>query len=203
MNRIKMNSKKKIILDCDPGHDDMMAIMLAAASENVDLVGVTTVAGNQTGDKTFRNACQVLTLIKEDIPVARGSDKPLVRDLVTSPQFHGQTGLDGAHLPPVGIKPLTVHAADFIITTLEQSRKKMTLIPTGPLTNIALALIKAPRIKEKIERIVLMGGGMHDFNVTPAAEYNIYVDPEAARIVFGSGVPLTMVGLDVTNRAKL
>ncbi len=196
-----MNNRKRILIDCDPGHDDMMAIMLASASEEVELAGVTTVAGNQTGDKTFRNACQVLTLIREDAPVARGSDKPLVRELLTAPQFHGQTGLDGADLPPVGISPLDVHAADFIIMTLEQSREKMILVPTGPLTNIALALIKAPRIKEKVERIVLMGGGMHDSNVTPAAEYNIYVDPEAAKVVFESGVPITMVGLDVTNRA--
>ncbi len=196
-----MNNRKKILIDCDPGHDDMMALMLASASEKVDLVGVTTVAGNQTGEKTFKNACQVLTLIGEKVPVARGSDKPLLRDLVTAPQFHGQTGLDGADLPPSALTPLHVHASDFIITTLQKSREKLILVPTGPLTNVALAFIKAPWIKDKIERIILMGGGMRDSNVTPAAEFNIYVDPEAAKIVFESGVPLTMVGLDVTNRA--
>ncbi len=196
-----MNKRKKILIDCDPGHDDMMAIMLASASDEVDLAGVTTVAGNQTGDKTFRNACQVLTLIGEDVPVARGADKPLLRELVTAPRFHGQTGLDGADLPPSGIEALDMHASDFIIMTLRKSREKMVLVPTGPLTNVALALIKAPEITEKIERIVLMGGGMRDSNVTPAAEFNIYVDPEAAKVVFGAGVPLTMVGLDVTNRA--
>ncbi len=195
-----MADRKKIIIDCDPGHDDMMAIMLAAASENIELLGVTTVAGNQTGDKTFDNALKVVTLIGADIPVARGSDKPLVRDLVTAPQFHGQTGLDGADLPEAGIVPFDGHASDFIISTVKQ-HAPVTLVPTGPLTNVALALAKDPEIKDSIERIVLMGGGMRDSNVTPAAEFNIYVDPEAARIVFESGIPITMVGLDVTNRA--
>lgn len=191
---------RKIIIDCDPGHDDMMAIMLAAASGNVNLLGITTVAGNQTGDKTFTNALKVVTLIGENIPVARGCDKPLVRELVTAPQFHGQTGLDGADLPSAVINPAAEHACDFIISTARQNGT-ITLVPTGPLTNIALALTKDPGIKNNIERIVLMGGGMHDSNVTPAAEFNIYVDPEAAKIVFNSGIPITMVGLDVTNRA--
>ena len=196
-----MNDKKKIIIDCDPGHDDMMAIMLAAASDQVELLGVTTVAGNQTGDKTFQNALKIITLINEDIPVSRGCDKPLVRELVTAPQFHGQTGLDGADLPESGITPSDMHASDFIISTAMKSDERIVLVPTGPLTNVALALSKAPGIKDRIERIVLMGGGMRDSNVTPAAEFNIYVDPEAAKIVFDSGIPVTMVGLDVTNRA--
>ncbi|MCF6334461.1 MAG: nucleoside hydrolase [Spirochaetales bacterium] len=192
-----------IIIDCDPGHDDMMAIMLAAASDEIDLLGVTTVAGNQTGDKTFENALRVLTLINEEIPVARGADKPLLRELVTAPEFHGQSGLDGAELPEPGIKSLDIDAVDFIINMLEESLEKIVLVPTGPLTNIAMVLLKKPEIKQKIERIVLMGGGMHDSNVTPAAEFNIYVDPEAAKIVFDSGVPVTMVGLDVTNKALM
>jgi len=197
-----MNDKKKIIIDCDPGHDDMMAIMLAAASDQVELLGVTTVAGNQTGDKTFQNALKIITLINEDIPVSRGCDKPLVRELVTAPQFHGQTGLDGADLPESGITPSDMHASDFIIiSSVMKSDERIVLVPTGPLTNVALALSKAPGIKDRIERIVLMGGGMRDSNVTPAAEFNIYVDPEAAKIVFDSGIPVTMVGLDVTNRA--
>ncbi len=192
-----------IIIDCDPGHDDMMAIMLAAASDEIDLLGVTTVAGNQTGDKTFENALRVLTLINEEIPVARGADKPLLRELVTAPEFHGQSGLDGAELPEPGIKSLDIDAVDFIINMLEESLEKIVLVPTAPLTNIAMVLLKKPEIKQKIERIVLMGGGMHDSNVTPAAEFNIYVDPEAAKIVFDSGVPVTMVGLDVTNKALM
>ena len=193
----------RVIIDCDPGHDDMMAIMLASASEDIDLLGVTTVAGNQTGDKTFENALRILTLINVEIPVARGSDKPLLRELVTAPQFHGQSGLEGAELPESNIQPMDMDAVDFIISMLEESLEKIVLIPTGPLTNIALVLLKNPRIKSKIERIVLMGGGMHDSNVTPVAEFNIYVDPEAAQIVFDSGVPITLVGLDVTNKALM
>ena len=193
----------RVIIDCDPGHDDMMAIMLASASEQLDLLGVTTVAGNQTGDKTFENALRILTLINEKVPVARGADKPLLRELVTAPQFHGQSGLDGAELPEPGIKSLDIDAVDFIIDMLEESLEKIVLVPTGPLTNIAMVLLKKPEIRHKIERIVMMGGGMHDSNVTPVAEFNIYVDPEAAKIVFGSGVPITMVGLDVTNRALM
>ena len=193
----------RIIIDCDPGHDDMMAIMLASASDKIDLLGVTTVAGNQTGDKTFENALRVLTLINEELPVARGADKPLLRELVTAPEFHGQSGLDGAELPEPNIKALDIDAVDFIINMLEKSLEKIVLVPTGPLTNIAMLLLKKPEIKNKIERIVLMGGGMHDSNVTPAAEFNIYVDPEAAKIVFESGIPITMVGLDVTNKALM
>lgn len=193
----------RVIIDCDPGHDDMMAIMLASASEHIDLLGVTTVAGNQTGDKTLDNALRILTLINEELSVARGADKPLLRELVTAPRFHGQSGLDGAELPEPRIEALDIDAVDFIIDMLEESLEKIVLVPTGPLTNIAMVLLKNPDIKHKIERIVLMGGGMHDSNVTPVAEFNIYVDPEAAKIVFESGVPITMVGLDVTNKALM
>jgi inosine-uridine nucleoside N-ribohydrolase len=191
---------KKILLDCDPGHDDMMAIMLASVDSNIEVLGLTTVAGNQTGDKTFINARSILTLLgREDIPLARGADKPLTRELVVAPEIHGKSGLDGARLPEPLAPYLDCHAADFIIDTLKASNEKVTLVPTGPLTNVALALIKAPEIREKISDIVLMGGGVYDSNITPAAEFNIYVDPEAARIVFQSGVPLTMIGLDVPN----
>ena len=193
---------KKVIMDCDPGHDDMVAIMLAIADEDIDLLGITTVAGNQTGDKTFRNALRILTLLnRKDIPVARGFDKPLVRELKTAPAFHGVSGLDGADLPEPEVTPLKKHAVDFITDTLMKSDGGIYLVPTGPLTNVAVALLKDPRIKEKIERIVLMGGGVFDSNTTPAAEFNFYVDPEAAKIVFESGVPITMVGLDVTDKA--
>ncbi len=193
---------KKVIMDCDPGHDDMVAIMLAIADEDIDLLGITTVAGNQTGDKTFRNALRILTLLnRKDIPVARGFDKPLVRELKTAPAFHGVSGLDGADLPEPEVTPLKKHAVDFITDTLMKSDGGIYLVPTGPLTNVAVALLKEPRVKEKIERIVLMGGGVFDSNTTPAAEFNFYVDPEAAKIVFESGVPITMVGLDVTDKA--
>ena len=193
---------KKVLMDCDPGHDDMVAIMLAAASDKIDLLGITTVAGNQTGEKTFNNTLRILTLLnRKDIPVARGFDKPIARELTTAPEIHGVSGLDGADLPEPRVKPLKIHAADFIIKTLRKSKDSTYLVPTGPLTNVATALLKAPDIKEKIERIVLMGGAVFDSNITPAAEFNIYVDPEAAEIVFESGVPLTMVGLDVTDKA--
>jgi inosine-uridine nucleoside N-ribohydrolase len=193
---------KRILLDCDPGHDDMMAMMLACASDDIDLLGITTVAGNQIGEKTFRNALQVLTLIDErKIPVARGADAPLSRELTVAPKIHGKSGLDGAELPEADIVPLDMPAADFIIRTLKQVDDKITLVPTGPLTNIASVLLQDASVKEKIERIVLMGGALYDSNITPAAEFNIFVDPEAAKIVFESGLPITMIGLDVTNKA--
>jgi inosine-uridine nucleoside N-ribohydrolase len=194
----------KIILDCDPGHDDMMAIMLASASSELEILGITTVAGNQTGEKTFENARKILTLIgREDLPLARGADKPIVRELITAPQIHGTSGLDGAELPGPDAPFLDVHAVDFIIDTVKASKQKVTLVPTGPLTNIGLALIKAPEIKENLNEIVLMGGAVYDSNMTPGSEFNIFVDPEAAREVFLSGVPVTMVGLDVTNKSLM
>jgi len=193
---------KPILIDCDPGHDDMVAIMVAVASPELELVGVTTVAGNQTGAKTYLNALKTLTLIGETgIPVARGADKPLFRDLTVAPEIHGVSGLDGADLPEPGFQGVEQHAVDFLIQTIMESSRPLILVPTGPLTNVALAMLKDPRITTKLERIVLMGGAVFDSNITPAAEFNIYVDPEAAKVVFGSGVPLTMVGLDVTNKA--
>ncbi len=193
---------KRIIIDCDPGHDDMMAIMLACASPEIELIGITTVAGNQTGEKTFRNALKTLTLInRRNIPVARGADRPLKRELTVAPEIHGVSGLDGADLPEPGFEGLNIQATDFIIKTVLESAEKIILVPTGPLTNIASTFRQKPDIKERIERIVLMGGAVCDSNITPAAEFNIYVDPEAAEIVFASGLPITMVGLDVTNKA--
>lgn len=193
--------KKRIILDCDPGHDDAIAIMLACACDELEVLGITTVAGNQTVDKTLQNALKVLTLIKENVPVAGGFSKPLFRDLVTAPEIHGESGLDGAELPNPTLRPLGVHAVEFIIKTLNAVEDKIYLVATGPLTNIAGAIMLEPSIKRKIQRIVLMGGGIRDANVTPAAEFNIYVDPEAAKIVFEAGIPITMVGLDATNKA--
>ena len=144
---------------------------------------------------------KILTLIGEDLPVARGFDKPLFQELVTAPEIHGETGLDGADLPAPSVKPCEVHAVNFIVETLLSADDPVYLVPTGPLTNIAGALLLAPGVKEKIKRIVLMGGGVLESNKTPAAEFNIYVDPEAAKIVFESGIPITMVGLDATNKA--
>jgi len=195
---------KRILIDCDPGHDDMMAIMLACASSELELAGVTTVAGNQTGEKTYRNALRTLTLIgRTDIPVARGADKPLLRALTVAPEIHGVSGLDGADLPEARFQGIAESAAGFLVRTIMASREPPTLVPTGPLTNVALALLEEPRLAGKLERIVLMGGAVADSNISPAAEFNIYVDPEAAKIVFGSGIPIVMVGLDVTNKALL
>ena len=193
---------RKVILDCDPGHDDMMAIILACSSPELSVQGITTVAGNQEGEKTFQNALKILNLIGEyNLPVARGFDKPILRDLITAPHIHGNSGLEGAFLEQSDIVPMKEHAVDFIIHTLLESKDKVCLIPTGPLTNVAVSLIKEPEIKNKIERIILMGGAIHDSNIIPGAEFNIYVDPEAAQIVFRSGLPITQVVVDVTNRA--
>jgi inosine-uridine nucleoside N-ribohydrolase len=137
------------------------------------------------------------------VPAARGADKPLLRELTVAPEIHGVSGLDGADLPEPGFQGLAEHAVDFLIRTIQRSREKVTLVPTGPLTNVALALLEDPSLARKLERIVLMGGAVFDSNVTPAAEFNIYVDPEAARVVFGCGAPIVMVGLDVTNKARL
>jgi Inosine-uridine nucleoside N-ribohydrolase len=195
---------KKIILDCDPGHDDMLAIILALSSKDLDVLGISTVAGNQTGEKTYVNALRVLNLIgRTDLKVSRGFDKPILRELVTAPQIHGVSGLDGANLPEPKGNETHKHAVDFIIETIMSSPEKVYLVPTGPLTNVAVSLIKEPCLKDHIEKIVLMGGAFHDSNFTPGAEFNIYVDPEAAKLVFESGIPIVMVGLDVTNRALL
>lgn len=193
-----------VIIDCDPGHDDMIAIMFAEADPEINLLGITTVAGNQTGEKTFLNALKVLTLTgRTDLPVARGADVPLFRELTVAPEIHGVSGLDGADLPESTVKPRDMHAVDLIEELVYGSDDKVTLVPTGPLTNIAMTFLKNPAIKDRIEKIVLMGGAVFDSNITPAAEFNIYVDPEAADIVFRSGVPVTMVGLDVTNKALI
>ena len=188
----------KILLDCDPGHDDAIALLLALASPEVELLGVTTVAGNQTLDKTTANAIRVLELAdRGEIPVAAGADRPLVRDRTVAANVHGETGLDGPDLPPPQGAPVEAHAVDFLAERLAGA----TLVATGPLTNVALLLARYPDARP--ERIVLMGGAIAEGNVTPAAEFNIWADPEAAARVFASGLDVTMVGLDVTHRALL
>ncbi|MGY4707442.1 nucleoside hydrolase [Candidatus Bipolaricaulota sp. J31] len=196
-----MAAAKKAILDCDPGHDDALAIVLACAAEEIELLGITTVAGNQTVDKTTHNALRILTLIGAEVPVARGAERPLISPLVTAPEIHGESGLDGAELPDPAFGPLPEHAVEFLVRTIREAPEPVILVPTGPLTNVALALRLAPDIAGRIERIILMGGAARESNATPAAEFNIYADPEAAHIVFTSGIPITMVGLDVTHRA--
>jgi pyrimidine-specific ribonucleoside hydrolase len=193
-----------ILIDCDPGHDDAMALLLALASPEVELVGVTAVAGNQTLEKTTANALRVLELAgRGDIEVAAGADRPLLRAPVVAASVHGETGLDGPDLPPAAGTPVEAHAIDFIADRLRTAETPLTLVPTGPLTNIALLLARHPGVIDRIERIVLMGGAIAEGNVTPAAEFNIWADPEAAARVFASGLDVTMVGLDVTHRALM
>ncbi len=192
-----------IIIDCDPGHDDAVALMLAVASPEIDLLAVTTVAGNTTLEKTTANAIRVLDLLGQDTPVGAGADRPLVRDLVVAEYVHGPSGLDGPVLKPPSRESDPLRAVELIARTLEQSARPVTLVPIGPLTNIALFLAVYPELVPKIERIVLMGGSIGMGNVTPAAEFNVYVDPEAAARVFGSGLDVTMIGLDVTLQALL
>ncbi len=187
----------KILLDCDPGHDDAIALLLALGSPEVDLLGVTTVAGNQTLEKCTANALRVLEHVgRGDIPVAAGAGRPLVRQQRVAANVHGETGLDGPDLPPAQGAPVDQHAADFLA---ERIAPDVVLVPTGPLTNVALMLARYPDVRP--ERIVLMGGAIAEGNVTPAAEFNIWADPEAAARVFASGIDLTMVGLDVTHKA--
>ena len=195
-------SPKPVILDVDPGHDDAVAIMMACGSPGLDLLAVTTVAGNATLPKTTRNALRVLSLIgRADVPVAAGASGPLVRELRTAEDIHGESGMDGPDIPEPTFEPDDRGAIELIADTLREAPDPVALIPVGPLTNIAAFLRTHPDLKEKISRVSLMGGSMGLGNTTPAAEFNIYVDPEAAREVFGSGLPITMSGLDVTHQA--
>lgn len=193
-----------VILDCDPGHDDAIALILALASPELKVLAVTTSAGNQTPDKTLNNALRILTLLgRDDIPVAAGAPKPLARELIIADNVHGESGLDGPKLPDPAFAPVAMTALELMAKCLRESPEPVTLVPTGPLTNIALLLAAHPELKQKIARIVQMGGAAGAGNWTPAAEFNIYVDPEAADMVFKSGIPITMCGLDVTHQAQV
>lgn len=195
--------KRPVIIDCDPGHDDAIALLLAFSSDKLDVRAVTTVAGNQTIEKTLNNALRVLSFAGVNVEVSRGAAKPLVRELKTAPKVHGESGLDGPELPPPTIMPSGRSAVETIVDVLNKSEEKITLIPTGALTNVAQVLLVHPEVKDRIERISLMGGSCVGGNWTPAAEFNILVDPEAAKIVFDSGIPITMCGLDVTHKAQI
>ncbi|MEM0550081.1 MULTISPECIES: pyrimidine-specific ribonucleoside hydrolase RihA [Aeromonas] len=193
-----------VILDCDPGHDDAIALILALASPELKVLAVTTSAGNQTPDKTLNNALRILTLLgRDDILVAAGAPKPLARELIIADNVHGESGLDGPKLPDPAFAPQAMTGIELMARCLRESPEPVTLVPTGPLTNIALLLAAHPELKGKIARIVLMGGAAGAGNWTPAAEFNIYVDPEAADMVFKSGIPITMCGLDVTHEAQV
>jgi pyrimidine-specific ribonucleoside hydrolase len=188
-----------LLLDCDPGHDDAIALLLALASPELDLLGVTTVSGNQTLDKTTANALRVLEFAgRGDVPVAAGASAPLVRERVVADYVHGETGLDGPDLPPPHGAPVAAHAVAFLAEQI-RGRLDVTLVATGPLTNVALLLALEPDARPA--RIVLMGGAIGEGNSTPAAEFNIWCDPEAAARVFASGIETTMIGLDVTHQA--
>ena len=193
-----------VVMDVDPGHDDALAILLAYARSEIDLRGITVVAGNQTLPKTLRNCLQVCTVAGiTDVPVAAGAAMPMLRPQEIAPEVHGESGLEGPQLPEPTVQAESLHAVDLIARVIEASDSPVTLIPTGPLTNIALFLLKYPDLKERIAHICLMGGAIAEGNKTPSAEFNIYVDPEAARIVFNAGLPLTMIGLDVTHKALI
>ena len=197
-----MNGPIPLLLDCDPGHDDAIAMLLALASPEVELVGVTTVAGNQTLEKTTANAIRVLELVERaDVPVAAGAERPLVREPHVAVSVHGETGMDGPELPPPRGAPLERHAVDFLADEIRARNGHVVLVPVGPLTNVGLLLALHPDARP--ERIVLMGGAVAEGNVTPAAEFNIWADPEAAQRVFASGIDVTMIGLDVTHRAPM
>ena len=196
-----MTKKIPVILDGDPGHDDAIAWVLANASPMLDIKAVTSVCGNQTIQKTTYNAGRIMTLIGLDVPLAMGRVKPLVADAIIAPTVHGNSGLDGPALPEPKNQPVEQDACTLMAQILQQSEEPVALVPTGPLTNIATLLLLYPELKPKIKHIYLMGGGIQFGNWTPAAEFNILVDPEAADIVFRSGVPITMAGLDVTERA--
>ncbi len=194
---------EKIIIDTDPGQDDAFAILLALASPELDVLGITAVAGNVPLSLTEKNARKICELAgRPDIRVFAGASQPMSGALVTAEHVHGSTGLDGAELPEPVMALQQEHAVDFIIETLRTHPPgTVTLCPLGPLTNIAKALTKAPEIAGRIRRIVMMGGGLFEGgNITPAAEFNIYVDPQAATVVFASGVPIVMMPLDVTHK---
>ena len=191
-----------IIHDCDPGHDDAIATMLAAGDPAVDLLAITTVAGNQTLEKTTLNARRVCTLAGiHDVPVAAGCARPLTRPLQVAADVHGESGLDGPRFGEPTVQVVDQHAVDLMHRVLQEHPEPVTLVPTGPLTNVALLLTRYPEDAARIREIVLMGGSTERGNVSPYAEFNIYVDPEAAAIVFGGGVPVTMCGLNVTHQA--
>jgi inosine-uridine nucleoside N-ribohydrolase len=193
-----------LIHDCDPGHDDAIALLLALASPEFQLLGVTMVAGNQTLELTTSNAIRVLDHAgRPDVPVVAGAGRPLVRARHEDTRGHGETGLDGPELPPPSRQPARVHAVDWMARVISEKADPVVLVATGPLTNVALLLARHPEVEHRLGPLVLMGGAIGEGNVTPAAEFNIWADPEAAARVFESDLDLTMVGLDVTYRALM
>lgn len=193
---------RPIILDCDPGHDDALAIALALARPQVQVLALTTVAGNAPLERTTRNALRVLALLgRTDVPVAAGADRPLVREPWVPVEFHGPSGLDGADLPEPASAPADSSAVEMMASLLRAADEPVTIVATGPLTNVALLLRADPGSVARVAEIALMGGSLGEGNTTASAEFNIWSDPEAASIVFESGIPVRMAGLDVTHQA--
>ncbi|MGI6640491.1 MAG: nucleoside hydrolase [Limnochordia bacterium] len=195
--------RRKVILDVDTGHDDAMAILLAAAHQSLDLQAITVTAGNQVLEKTVANTIDVCSLAGISVPIYAGMARPLVREPLVSDFIHGDSGLGSVVFPPAARKAESEHAVDFLIRACLEADGDLTLIPVAPLSNIAMALLREPNIKRGIKEIILMGGSIGVGNFTPAAEFNIYADPEAAKIVFESGVPITMIGLELTHQAMV
>jgi purine nucleosidase len=193
---------RSIILDCDPGHDDAMAIMLAHGTPEIEIAAITTVAGNHRLELTTLDALRMCSLCGIDaVPIAAGCAAPLIRPLVTAQHIHGEAGLEGHSWPEPTVTTVPDHAVDLIIDLVTAAPGEITLVPTGPLTNIAMAVRKEPRIVGRVREVVLMGGAFSSGNQTQTAEFNAYVDPEAAAIVFEAGWPVTMIGLEVTEMA--
>lgn len=194
-------NRQKLILDCDPGHDDAVAIMLAGSFAGFELLGITVVAGNQTLEKTVNNALHVVQHLKLDVPVFAGCERPLIRQRVVADDIHGESGLDGPAFESLKRGAEKEHAALFIIEQVLKAPGEVTLVTAGPMTNLALAMRLEPKIIPAIKQVVFMGGCYQLGNVTPAAEFNVFADGDAAHVVFTSGVKLTMVGLDVSRKA--
>ena len=194
---------EKIILDVDTGHDDMVAIVMASGLEEIEIMGIVAVAGNQTLEKTLLNTLRVCDLIGEKAPVFKGMDRPMLRERVVAGSIHGESGLDGPVFPPLTKNVEQMGGVEFIIATVLAHPHEITLVPTGPLTNIAMAFLLEPRLPKLVKNVVLMGGSLGKGNRTPHAEFNIFADPEAASIVFSSGSPLVMMGLDITLQVLL
>lgn len=195
--------KIPVIIDCDPGLDDVVALLMAGRNEKIDLKAVTVVGGNQTLEKVGKNTLEVLSLADIYVAVGFGFRGPMVRELLVAAEVHGEDGIHGLVLPEPRLKSSELHAIDLMAEIVTSSEEKITLVAMGPLTNIAIFLRKFPELKGKIEKISLMGGAIKGGNCTRSAEFNIYVDPEAADIVFKSGIPIIMSGLDITQKASV
>jgi len=196
--------KRNVLIDCDPGVDDVMALLLALANQDkLNILGVTTVSGNQTLAKVTKNLRKLWTFLGAEIPAACGAAKPLIKAPLHGGEIHGETGMDGWDFPPPVFQLESDNGIVFLMEKIMEAEGRVTLVPTGPLTNIGLLFSVFPETKEKIEMISLMGGSIFSGNRTPFAEFNIYADPEAAKIVFDSGVPIVMSGLEVTNKAAI